>query len=276
MIPRIRINRAWHRRGKRVAPALPAALLVGWTTATLPFFPAHWSAGIAFLAALLTVVGPRLGLAFALAVPVLPLGNIALGLAIVYGIAACAWFALFWARPRAALLFVAGPLLAPLGALGLFPLVAVAAGGPGRRAAQTAVGVLTAGIVAGIGGGTLPVTGGAAPNLAIGGIAAPATAASTLWDALTGSQAFLLETLALAGAAAAIGAARRRGPWGGAAFGAFLTVLTLFADAGASAPPLVLAAWLSAALIAVEPGIPRPLPEFFRRSRVRLRLVHGS
>src|SRR5205085_1321567 len=36
----------------RVAPALPAALLAGWSSATLPFFPAHWSAGLALLAAL--------------------------------------------------------------------------------------------------------------------------------------------------------------------------------------------------------------------------------
>jgi hypothetical protein len=264
------------KRVQRFLPAVPAAAFTAWTTATLPFFPAHWSAGIAVLAALLTAAAPRLGLGFALAVPVLPLGNIALGLAIVYGIAACAWFALFWTRPRVALLFVAGPLLAPLGGLGLLPLLALPAGGAARRAALTAVGVLTAGVVAGIGGGTLPITGESAPNLAIGGIAAPAAALSTLWGSLTGSQGFLLETLALAAAAAAIVAARRRGPWGGAGFGALLTALTLFADPGASALPLIGAAWVTAALLALEPGTPRPLPEFFRRSRVRLRLVHGS
>ncbi len=260
-------------------PAAPAAAFVAWTTATLPFFPAHWSAGIAFLAALLTVAGPRLGLGFALAIPVLPLGNIALGLAIVYGIAACAWFALFWARPRAALLFVAGPLLAPLGAAGLLPLVALPAGGAGRRAALAAVGVLTAGVVAGVGGGMLPVTGGPAPNLAIGGIAAPATALSTLWSALTGSRAFLLEALALAGAAAAIGVARKRGPWGGAVFGALLTALTLFVDPHASALPLIATAWVTGALLALEPGTPRPLPAFLRSNRlrrVRLHAVSGS
>ena len=42
---------------------------------TLPFFPAHWPLGLASLAARLTASAPRLGLAFALAVPVLPLGN---------------------------------------------------------------------------------------------------------------------------------------------------------------------------------------------------------
>jgi len=256
-------------------PAAPAAAFAAWTSATLPFFPAHWPAGIAFLAALLTVAGPRLGLGFALAVPVLPLGNISLGLAIVYGIAACAWFALFWARPRAALLFVAGPLLAPLGAVGLLPLVALPAGGAGRRAALAAVGVLTAGVVVGVGGGALPVTGGPAPNLAISGIAAPATALSTLWNTLAGSQAFLLEAFALAGAAAAIGIARKRGPWGGAAFGALFTTLTLLADPRASALPLVAAAWVTGALLALEPGIPQPLPGFLRSNRLRRVRLHA-
>src|SRR5581483_7302615 len=102
------------RRALQPAPALPAALFAGWTSGTLPFFPAHWSIALAVLAGGLSVVTPRLGLAFALAVPVLPLGNVSLGLAIVYGIAACGWFALFWSRPRTALLFVAGPLLAPI------------------------------------------------------------------------------------------------------------------------------------------------------------------
>ena len=65
------------------AAAGAAALLAGWATATLPFFPAYWPGGIALVAALLTLAAPRLGLAFALAVPVLPLGNISLGLSVV-------------------------------------------------------------------------------------------------------------------------------------------------------------------------------------------------
>ena len=267
---------------ERFAPAVPAALLAGWTTATLPFFPAYWPAGLAFLAALLSVATPRLGLAFALAVPVLPLGNIALGLAIVYGIAACAWFGFFWARPRAALLFVAGPLLAPLGLLGLLPFAVIPAGDGGRRAAQAAAAVLAAGVVIGIGGGTLPITGDPAPNLSIAGLAAPGAATSELWNALVDTHAFLFEALALAGAAASIGALRRRGPWGGAVFGAVLTALTLFADPTASALPLIGAAWAGALLLAAEPGPPRPLPDFMRRwlqqrpRRPRLRAVTGS
>jgi len=43
----------------RVAPALPAALFAGWTTATFSFFPAHWPLLLAGLAGLLSVIGPH-------------------------------------------------------------------------------------------------------------------------------------------------------------------------------------------------------------------------
>ncbi len=270
------------RRLLELAPAVPAALLAGWTSATLPFFPAHWSIGLTLLAGVLAVPTPRLGLAFALAVPVLPLGNIALGLAIVYGIAACAWFAVFWSRPRVALLFVAGPVLAPLGALGLLPLAVLPAGGPARRALQALVATLAAAAVVGVGGGTLPVAGGETPALGVAGVPGPGAAASAVWGALSSSQGFLFEALVLAAAAAAIDACRRRGAWIGAAFGALLLTATLLADPSAPALPLVAAAWLSAALLAVEPGPRRPLPELLHRARsywprrIRLRAVPSS
>jgi hypothetical protein len=283
--PSLPLTDAWHRFGRvapRLAPAVPAALLAGWTTATLPFFPAHWPALLAAAAALLCLAGPRLGLAFALAVPVLPLGNISLGLAIVYSIAACAWFALFWAVPRAGLLFVAGPLLAPLGALGLLPIAMLRSGGPARRAAQTAAALLAAAVVAALGGHTLPIVGASPPELSIAGVPGPRDAAGTLWTALTHSHGLLLEAVALCAAAALVGSFRRRGPWGAAAFGALLTTLTLLADPGAAALPLVAAAWVSAILLALEPGPPRPLPAFFagvRRislRRPRLRAITDS
>jgi eukaryotic-like serine/threonine-protein kinase len=268
---------------RRAAPALPAALLAGWTTSTLPFFPAHWPAVLAALAALLTFLGPRLGLAFALTVPVLPLGNVSLGLAIAYAVVACAWFALFWAVPRAGLVFVAGPLLAPLGALGLLPLATLPAGGPARRAAQAGAAVLAAGTVAALGGHPLPLVGDRVGELSIAGVPGPLDAASALWSSLAGSHAFLLETLALAAAAAAVGALRHRGPWGAVAFGSLLMALTLFAAPAASALPLVGAAWLSALLLALEPGPLKPLPGFLPRlprrisfRRPRLHAVSGS
>jgi eukaryotic-like serine/threonine-protein kinase len=267
---------------RRAAPALPAALLAGWTTATLPFFPAHWPAMLAAVAALLTFAGPRLGLAFALAVPVLPLGNIALGLAIAYAVVACAWFALFWAVPRAGLLFVAGPLLAPLGALGLIPLATLPAGGPARRAAQAAAALLSAGVVAALGGRSFSLVGERVADLPIAGVADPFDAVSALWSTVSQSHAFLLEALALAAAAAALGTLRHRGPWGAAAFASLLLTLTLLAAPAAAALPLVGAAWVSALLLALEPGPTRPAPQFFARMpriplrRPRLHAVSGS
>jgi Protein kinase domain len=242
----------------RFGPAVPAALLAGWASTRLAFFPAHWSLGLAALAALLTVLTPRLGLAFALTVPILPLGNISLGLAVLYSTLALGWLVLFWPRPRVALLFVAGPLLAPLGLLGLVPLVVIPAGGAGRRATQAAAAVVTAAVAAALAGHGLPIVGGAAPDLAIGGVGGPLGAAAELWHGLTTARPLLFETIALAGAAAAVGSCRRRGPWGGAAFGALLTSLTLLADPGAAALPLVAAGWACALLLAAEPEVQRP------------------
>ncbi len=242
----------------RVAPAVPAALLAGWTTSTLSFFPAHWPLGLAAVAAALTVFMPRLGAAFALAVPILPLGNISLGLAVLYSVLALGWLVLFWPHPRVALLFVMGPLLAPLGLLGLVPLGMLPAGGAPRRAAQAAAAVISAAIVAAIAGHGLPIVGGPAPDLSIGGAGGPLQAGGALWTGLTDARPLLLETLALAAAAAAVGSCRRRGPWGGAVFGALLTSLTLLADPGAAAIPLVAAGWACALLIAAEPPVQRP------------------
>ena len=266
----------------RLVPAVPAAMLAGWTSATFAFFPAHWPAGLAAVAALLTVAGPRLGLAFALAVPVLPLGNISLGLAIFYGLLACGWLGLFWAQPRAALLFVAGPLLAPVGGLGLTPLVVLAARDPFRRAAQAAAAVLTAAIVAAVSGHGLPVVGGPAPDWHLGGLAGPLGAASALWAGISVAHALLFETGALVLAATVIGSFRRRGAWGAATFGSLLTALTLLADPAASALPLVAAAWITALALAAEPGPARPalrilgLVQRISPSRPRLRAVTPS
>src|SRR5262249_3334742 len=65
---------------ERAPSAALAAVAAGWTASALPFFPAHFPIGLAALAAALTLVRERLGLAVALAVPLFPLGNISLGL----------------------------------------------------------------------------------------------------------------------------------------------------------------------------------------------------
>src|SRR5207302_2146639 len=137
-----------------------AALVVGWSAATLPFYPGGWWIGLALLAAGLAAYRPRIGLAFALAVPILPLGNVSLGLALLWTGLAAAWLALTAGEPRSGLLFAAGPLLSPLGALGLVPrLVARAVRSPTRRFAQAVAAVLAAAVAAGIRGADLPFAG---------------------------------------------------------------------------------------------------------------------
>ena len=115
------------RRFRRAGSPRPGSRrsFAGWTAAALPFFPHGWAIGLAVAAAAATFYRERLGLVVALAVPILPLGNVSLGLAVVYAAFAAAWLALAWREPRGGLLFALGPLLAPLGAIGLVPLATV-------------------------------------------------------------------------------------------------------------------------------------------------------
>src|SRR5207253_11095209 len=106
---------------ERIAPAGFAAVVAGWSAATLPFFPAGFPAGLALLAALLAFWRGRAGLAFALAVPILPLGNVSLGLALLYSGLAAGWLALFWRDARSGLAPVFGPLLGVPGRPGPLP-----------------------------------------------------------------------------------------------------------------------------------------------------------
>ena len=141
------------------AALLPVALAGGAALAggtALPFYPTGWAPVLALLAALAAFRAPRAGLALALAVPILPLGNLALGLALLYSCLALGWLVLTWRDARLGLLFLAGPLLAPLGLLGLVPLVAAQARGPVRRAAQTVAAVAVAALAAALRGNELP------------------------------------------------------------------------------------------------------------------------
>src|SRR5262249_4563596 len=91
--------------GQAVPPGLGAALS-GWTSATLPFYPHGWPIALALAAFTAALLRERAGIGLALAVPVLPLGNISLGLALLYAGLAAAWLLVTWKEPRATLLFV--------------------------------------------------------------------------------------------------------------------------------------------------------------------------
>jgi eukaryotic-like serine/threonine-protein kinase len=233
------------------APVL-AALVAGWTTAALPFFPARWPLVLALIAAALTMMRARLGLAFTLAVPVLPLGNISLGLALGYAGLAVIWLGLTWGDPRRGLLWAAGPMLAPLGLLGLVPLAVTGARGLPRRAAHALAAVLLAGLVAGINGSPLPFGGGHAAHLRVTGSEHPIAVLQVVWQWLAENPALGLEALILAVTAAALPIVARRSDFEIAVFGAGLLAATLLAAPVAPALPLVLSGWATCIFLTVQ------------------------
>jgi hypothetical protein len=237
---------------ERALPGALAAVTAGWVASTLPFYPAGWPLGLAAAAGVLAAVLPRAGLAFALATAVLPLGNISLGLAVLYSVLACGWLALTWRDARMGLLFVAGPLLAPLGAIGLMPLVAQLARGPVRKAACAGTAVLAAALAAGLRDEDLPFDGSRPPDLGIAGAAQATAVARALRDMLTAHPALLAEACLFAVADAALPHCRRRGLWPAAGFGAAFLAATVIAAPSAPLLPLAATAWLTAALLALE------------------------
>src|SRR5581483_10519211 len=236
-----------------IAAAALAAAFSAWTAASLPFFPHMWALGLAVLAAALTLVRPRIGLAFALAVPLLPLGNVSSGLAALYGTLALVWLVLSWREPRGGLLFVLGPLLAPLSALALLPLAAATLRAAPRRAVQAAAAVPVAAVVAGVRHVALPIVGGAAPlGLGIAGARDPLDVAGSLARAAGAHPALLVEAAVFAAVAVALPYAHARGRWGAAVLGGDMLVGTVITVPSASAVPLAFAAWLTAAAVAVR------------------------
>jgi Protein kinase domain len=236
-----------------LAAPVAAALFAGWTAAVVPFFPTLLAPLLALVAGAVTFLRPRLGLAVALAVPVFPLGNISSGLAFVYGAVACCWLALSWRAPRGALFLALGPLLAPVLALGLLPLAAQAIRGHARRALQVAAAVLLAAIVAGLRHAPLPFTGAVPPKgLGIAGSEDPFAVALALLRALQAHPALLLEAAALAAAAVALPFARRRGIWAITGLGAALIAVALLPVPTVAAAPLVVAAWATCAILALQ------------------------
>ena len=237
----------------RLAAPAAAALFAGWTAAEVAFYPTLFAPLLAVIAGALMLARPRIGLAFTLAVPVLPLGNVSSGLAVVYAVVAAAWLALSWRTPRHGLFLALGPLLAPLLALGFLPLAAQAIRNPVRRAFQVAAAVLLAAVVAGLRHAALPFTGATPPKgLGIAGSGDAIAVAEALVRALQSHPALLLEAVVLAAAAVAIPHVRARGPWWIAGLGAALIAAALLPAPAVAAAPLVLAAWVTCTVLALR------------------------
>jgi hypothetical protein len=249
----------------RIGPAALSALFAGWVASTLPFYPQRWPVLLAALAAALTALRPRVGLGFALAVPVLPLGNLSLGLALVYAAVAVAWLALSWRAPKTGLLFLLGPLLAPVGALGLVPLLLQRVPGVPRRFAYGAVAILVAGLGAGLRGIGLPFSAGHAPGLDIDAERQPLTVADALWSALAAQPALGREALVVGIAALTLPFALRRGEIAIAGFGAAFCAASLLAAPSAAAWPLALCAWLTCAALLLQWRLGGGAPADWRR-----------
>ncbi|HWH06349.1 MAG TPA: serine/threonine-protein kinase, partial [Gaiellaceae bacterium] len=216
-------------------PAVAGAAAVAGAS-LLPFYPEHWALGLGAAAAAVTALTPRLGVALALAIPLFPLGNLALGLALLWAALAGAWLALTWREPRSALALVAGPLLAPVGLLGLVPLLVRPVRDHLVRGAQAAAAVALATVAAGARGTDLPFGLGAAPPLGLAGVESPLEAARTL--ALAAPPALLLQLAAFGAVAVALPFART--PWRIAFLGGGALAATLLAAPSAPALPVIL------------------------------------
>jgi hypothetical protein len=241
---------------ERAPHAALAALFAGAAAFVLPFFPTGWPFLLGALVALVAFLSPAAGLAAALAVPVLPLGNVSLGLAIAYLPLALAWLLLFARDARSGLLFLSGPLLAFVHLLPLVPVIALQARGIVRRTAlggAAVVATVAAAVVAEL---RLPLTGEAPPRpRGVSGAAEPGAALDGSLAALTSRPTIVAAIVIVALAAASAGLARDRGLWGVAAWGAaFLGALLLVPVAVGGAPVAALwaapAVWLAAAALA--------------------------
>ena len=238
--------------GGRALPAVLAAVTTGWVASTLPFYPAGWPLGLALVAGALGAVLPPLGMAFALTSCFFPLANISLALAVVFAVLATGWLALSWRDARSGLLFAAGPLLAPLAAFGFLPLVAQLTRGWVRRAAQVALAVPIAALVAGLRHDALPFDGAAPPtDLDLAGSTNVRAVAATLWQELSSHPALVAEAAVLAAAAVALPYLRGKGVWPAAVFGAGLLAATALAAPALPLLPLVAAAWVTSAFLAL-------------------------
>lgn len=226
----------------QLVPAALAGAVAGWTAWALPFYPAGWPIALALLAAVAAAFRPRVGFIFALAVPILPLGNLSLGAALLYSACAVALLVASWPEPRTGLFFALGPLLAPISGLGLLPLAALSIRAPVRRAIQVAAAVISAGLVAGV----------RADAVAFDAQTGVFGVATSLWSALLEQPELALLAVVLPAAAVALPFARARGPWGIAIFGAGFLAATLLVVPTMAAAPLTVAVWATCVALAVR------------------------
>ena len=235
---------------RRLVPAGFAAITAVVGASLLPFWTPGLTIALALAAGVATLRSPRLGLAIALFVPVFPLGNVAQAAAITYAILAIGWLAICWRDARAGLLFMAGPVLAAVGALALLPLAVQPARGRTRRAIQAYAGVFAAVAVAGLRGNPLPLTAVSVPDLGVGESTSIAAVLGPVAALLESNGGFATLALVLALSAFLLPVARKRGLLGIAVLGAGQIALLLLLAPTLAAVPLVLGTCVLCAILA--------------------------
>jgi hypothetical protein len=132
---------------------------------------------------------------------------------------------------------------------------------PVRRAVWRAVfgaaGVLLAGIVAGVGGATLPLSSREPSALAVQGSDAPGAVARALGDALTARPELLLAAVVVAALAAFLPPAAARGMWPVAGLGAAATAFLLLPVEAVNPVPVVAGIWLCCVGVSVRAEVLR-------------------
>ena len=231
------------RHARRVVPVALGVVTAVLGATLLPFWPPELVVALALGTAIACWFNPRLGMAAALATPVFPLGNVSASAATLYGVFAVGWVVLNWRDARHGLLFVSGPLLAGIGLLPLVPLVLQRAQGTVRRAAQGALAVLSAVLLAGVAGHRLPVADEPAGAVGIDPLTPVSDAGLGVWSWLAAHPATIAAAVLVAAATALVPWARRISPFGVAAIGFALTAASVVAGASVASTVVVLLGW---------------------------------
>jgi hypothetical protein len=190
-----------------------------------------------------------------LAAPVLPFGNLSLGLALAYSALAAVWLGVFAREPGWGGLPALGALLGPIGALALAPAAALRVRSPIRRAVAAGGIVLAGAAAAGLRGSPMPFTGDAPPRgLGLAGTDDATGAAEAVVRLLASHPGLAAAAGALAAAAALLPLARTRGPWAIAGLGAAIVPVMLLPFPGVHAVPVVAGAWAVCIPLIVRTG----------------------
>jgi hypothetical protein len=241
------------RHARRILPVVLGAVGAAVGATLLPFWPTELVAVLVLATALASWVDPRLGLALALAAPILPLGNTALALAGLYAIFAAGWLVLSWRDARHGVWFLSGPLLAGLGLLALLPLALLPVKGIARRAAHGALAVLATVLLAAVGGEALPIAGGTAAPLGVGPLDSVGSAAAATWAWLAHEPLVLAAAILSAAASALLPSVRHRWRFGVAGVGFVVTAASVLGGAGVLSTIVVMLVWGGFAVVAAAP-----------------------